>query len=119
MTADIFTKNLPRATFEKHVRGICGDDAYYKYDDTGFVRGESVKVIWETGLTSSDVSGTQRGELCAVATAIVDSEVGVEAVRARSDTGVVPRSDGGPGSIVGTYSGANMGASKPMKCGPG
>ena len=78
-----------------------------------------VKVIRETGLTSSDVSGTQRGELCAVATAIVDSEVGVEAVRARSDTGVVPRSDGGPGSIVGTYSGANMGASKPMKCGPG
>ena len=54
-----------------------------------------------------------------VATAIVDSEVRVEAVRARSDTGVVPRSDGGPGSIVGTYSGANMGARKPMKCGPG
>lgn len=57
MTADIFTKNLPRATFEKHVRKVCGNDGYYKYDGTGLVRGESVRVAVDvgrgSGLTSS------------------------------------------------------------------
>ena len=56
MTADVFTKNLPRADFEKHVNKFCGDDEYYKYDRDGLVKGESVGSGAELGLTAQSMS---------------------------------------------------------------
>ena len=40
MSSDLFTKNLNGPDFNKHTKVYCGDDEYFKVDDS---QGESVE----------------------------------------------------------------------------